>query len=108
MCIRDSSTTLPVTLQQMLHHTQAVGRGFSSSKQKQPLVVCALPFLSYQCGEDKAVEAAGSLLKESCAAAVKIEGAEPEVIKVIERLIRMGIQVMRHLGLTQQSVHNLG
>ena len=108
MFVHGHSTTLPVTLQQMLHHTQAVGRGFSSSKQKQPLVVCDLPFLSYQCGEDKAVEAAGSLLKESCAAAVKIEGAEPEVIIVIERLIRMGIPVMGHLGLTPQSVHNLG
>ncbi len=108
MFVHGHSTTLPVTLQQMLHHTQAVGRGFSSSKQKQPLVVCDLPFLSYQCGEDKAVEAAGSLLKESCAAAVKIEGAEPEVIMVIERLIRMGIPVMGHLGLTPQSVHNLG
>ena len=102
------TSTLPVTLEQMLHHTQAVGRGFSSAKQKQPLVVCDLPFLSYQCGEDKAVEAAGSLLKESCAAAVKIEGAEPEVIMVIERLIRMGIPVMGHLGLTPQSVHNIG
>ena len=108
MFVHGHSTTLPVTLQQMLHHTQSVGRGFSSSKQKQPLVVCDLPFLSYQCGEDKAVEAAGSLLKESCAAAVKIEGAEPEVIMVIERLIRMGIPVMGHLGLTPQSVHNLG
>ena len=55
MFVHGHSTTLPVTLQQMLHHTQAVGRGFSSSKQKQPLVVCDLPFLSYQCGEDKAV-----------------------------------------------------
>ena len=108
MFIHGHSTTLPVTLQQMLHHTQAVGRGFTSPIQKHPLVVCDLPFLSYQCGEDKAVAAAGSLLKESCASAVKIEGAEPEVIKVIERLIRMGIPVMGHLGLTPQSVHNLG
>ncbi len=108
MFIHGHSTTLPVTLQQMLHHTQAVGRGLSSSKQKQPLIVCDLPFLSYQCGEDKAVAAAGTLLKESSAAAVKLEGAEPEVISVIERLIRMGIPVMGHLGLTPQSVHKLG
>ena len=108
MVILGHATTLPVTLEQMLHHTQAVGRGFKKPINKQPLVVCDLPFLSYQCGEDKAVAAAGSLLKNSCAAAVKIEGAEPEVLSVIERLVRMGIPVMGHLGLTPQSVHNLG
>ncbi len=102
------STTLPVTLEQMLHHTQAVGRGFSNAPEKQPLVVCDLPFLSYQCGEDKAVSAAGTLLKHSCASAVKIEGAETETLLVIQRLIRMGIPVMGHLGLTPQSVHQLG
>ena len=108
MFIHGHTTTLPVTLEQMLHHTQAVGRGFSRNNSRQPLVVCDLPFLSYQCGEDKAVAAAGSLLKNSCASAVKIEGAEPEVINVIERLIRMGIPVMGHLGLTPQSINNLG
>ena len=108
MFVHGHSTTLPVNVEQMLHHTQAVGRGFANNKKKHPLVICDLPFLSYQCGEDKAVEAAGSLLKNSCAAAVKVEGAEPEVIAVIERLIRMGIPVMGHLGLTPQSVHNLG
>ena len=108
MVILGHATTLPVTLEQMLHHTQAVGRGFQRPVNKQPLVVCDLPFLSYQCGEDKAVAAAGSLLKNSCAAAVKIEGAEPEVLSVIERLVRMGIPVMGHLGLTPQSVHRIG
>ncbi len=102
------ATTLPVTLDQMLHHAQAVGRGFTRPPKEQPLLVCDLPFLSYQCGEDKAVEAAGKLLKNSSTAAVKLEGAEPEVINVIQRLIRMGIPVMGHLGLTPQSVHNLG
>jgi len=102
------ATTLPVTLDQMLHHTQAVCRGFCKQPSKQPLVVCDLPFLSYQCGEDKAVEAAGTLLKNSCASAVKLEGAEPETLLVIKRLTRMGIPVMGHLGLTPQSVHQLG
>tara|TARA_Y100001968_G_scaffold42730_1_gene32801 strand:- start:2440 stop:3243 length:804 start_codon:yes stop_codon:yes gene_type:complete len=101
-------TTLPVTLEQMLHHAQAVGRGFNRPPKEQPLVVCDLPFLSYQCGEDQAVAAAGSLLKNSCTAAVKLEGAEPEIIKVIERLVRMGIPVMGHLGLTPQSVNQVG
>ncbi len=108
MFVHGHTTTLPVTLEQMLHHAQAVGRGFNKQKDQQPLLVCDLPFLSYQCGEDKAVAAAGSLLKNSCTAAVKLEGAEPEVISVIERLIRMGIPVMGHLGLTPQSIHNLG
>ncbi len=108
MVVLGHSTTLPVTLDQMLHHTQAVCRGFCKSLSKRPLVVCDLPFLSYQCGEDKAVEAAGTLLKNSCASAVKLEGAEPETLSVIKRLIRTGIPVMGHLGLTPQSVHQLG
>ena len=102
------STTLPVTLEEMIHHTQAVGRGFIKPISEQPLVITDLPFLSYQCGEDKAVEAAGSLIKNSCASAVKLEGGEPEVLLVIKRLIRMGIPVMGHLGLTPQSVKITG
>ena len=108
MVVLGHATTLPVTLDQMLHHTQAVCRGFCKPLSEQPLVVCDLPFLSYQCGEDKAVEAAGTLLKNSCASAVKLEGSEPETVSVIKRLIRMGIPVMGHLGLTPQSVHQLG
>ncbi len=108
MVVLGHETTLPVTLDQMLHHTKAVCRGFCKPLPKQPLVVCDLPFLSYQCGEDKAVEAAGTLLKNSCASAVKLEGAEPETLLVIQRLIRMGIPVMGHLGLTPQSVHKIG
>ena len=108
MVVLGHTTTLPVTLDQMLHHTQAVCRGFCNPQSKKPLVVCDLPFLSFQCGEDKAVEAAGTLLKNSCASAVKIEGAEPETLLIIKRLARMGIPVMGHLGLTPQSVHQLG
>lgn len=108
MVVLGHTTTLPVTLDQMLHHTQAVCRGFSQPSSKQPLVICDLPFLSYQCGEDKAVEAAGTLLKNSSASAVKLEGAEPETLLVIERFVRMGIPVMGHLGLTPQSVRLLG
>tara|TARA_B100000700_G_scaffold324811_1_gene431933 strand:- start:2023 stop:2841 length:819 start_codon:yes stop_codon:yes gene_type:complete len=108
MVVLGHTTTLPVTLDQILHHTQAVCRGFTKPTSKQPLVVCDLPFLSYQCGEDKAVEAAGTLLKNSSASAVKLEGAEPETVLVIKRLKRMGIPVMGHLGLTPQSVHLLG
>ena len=102
------ATTLPVTLEQMLQHTQAVCRGLRKPPSAQPLVITDLPFLSYQCGLDRAVAAAGHLLKHSSAAGVKLEGAEPEVVEVIERLVRMGIPVMGHLGLTPQSVHQLG
>ncbi|MGC6482702.1 MAG: 3-methyl-2-oxobutanoate hydroxymethyltransferase [Synechococcus sp.] len=108
MVVLGHATTLPVTLEQMLSHTQAVCRGFQGALQTQPLVVADLPFLSYQCGPDRAVAAAGLLLKESGAAAVKLEGAEPEVVAVIDRLVRMGIPVMGHLGLTPQAVHRLG
>ena len=102
------ATTLPVTLDQMRHHTLAVSRGFAAAPSKQPLLICDLPFLSYQCGADLAVQAAGTLLKETPAAAVKLEGAESEVLAVIDRLVRMGIPVMGHLGLTPQAVHRLG
>tara|TARA_Y100001968_G_scaffold332936_1_gene393142 strand:- start:581 stop:1348 length:768 start_codon:yes stop_codon:yes gene_type:complete len=108
MVVLGHTTTLPVTLDEMLHHTKAVGRGLKRKLVEQPLIVTDLPFLSYQCGEDKAVSAAGSLIKNSCASAVKLEGGEPEIIRVIERLIRMGIPVMGHLGLTPQAVKNQG
>jgi len=105
------ATTLPVTLDAMLHHCCAVGRGVASviaAPAAQPLLICDLPFLSYQCSADDAVAAAGRVLKESPAAAVKLEGAEPETLAVIDRLVRSGIPVMGHLGLTPQSVHQLG
>ena len=108
MVVLGHATTLPVTLEQMLLHSQAVCRGLMGPISEQPLVVVDLPFLSYQCGADRAVAAAGTLLKQSGAAAVKLEGAEPEVLTVIDRLVRMGIPVMGHLGLTPQAVHRLG
>ena len=101
-------TTLPVTLRNMIDHTNAVCRGFSNNLDSQPLVICDLPFLSYQCGEDKAVENAGKIIKDSPAKGVKLEGAEPETLNVISRLIRMGIPVMGHVGLTPQSFLNQG
>ncbi len=101
-------STLPITLDNMIYHTNAVSRGFTKNIEEQPLIVCDMPFLTYQCGEDKAVEYAGKIIKNTYAKAVKIEGAEPEIQNVISRLIRMGIPVMGHLGLTPQSYLNLG
>ena len=101
-------STLPLTLENVIYHTNAVSRGFKKKIDKQPLVVSDMPFLTYQCGEDKAVEYAGKIIQSTYAKAVKIEGAEPEIQKVISRLIRMGIPVMGHIGLTPQSYLNLG
>ena len=101
-------STLPITLDNMIYHTNAVSRGFTKEIEKQPLLVCDMPFLTYQCGEEKAVEYAGKIIQNTYAKAVKIEGAEPEIQNVISRIIRMGIPVMGHLGLTPQSYLNLG
>ena len=101
-------STLPITLDNMIYHTNAVSRGFSKKIEDQPLLVCDMPFLTYQCGEDKAVEYAGKIIQNTYAKAVKVEGAEPEVQNVISRLIRMGIPVMGHVGLTPQNYLNLG
>ncbi len=110
MVVLGHATTLPVTLDEMLHHTRAVGRGVVAvcGPEQQPLLITDLPFLSYQCSPDEAVAAAGRVLKETPAAAVKLEGAEPETLTVIDRLVRSGIPVMGHIGLTPQSVHRLG
>ena len=101
-------STLPLTLENIIYHTNAVTRGFKRKMEEQPLVVSDMPFLTYQCGEDKAVEYAGKIIQTTFAKAVKIEGAEPEIQKVVSRLIRMGIPVMGHIGLTPQSYLNLG
>ena len=101
MVVLGHATTLPVTLEEMLHHCRAVGRGLAiAAGSHTPLLIADLPFLSYQCGADAAVAAAGRVLKETPAAAVKLEGAEPETLAVIDRMVRSGIPVMGHLGLT--------
>ncbi len=100
--IMGEETTLPVTLDAMVHHTRAVSRG-----ARHALVVADMPFLSYQVTVPEAVRNAGRLLQEGCAAAVKIEGGRP-MIDVVKRLVEIGIPVMGHLGLVPQSVHRLG
>lgn len=97
------ANTLPVTLEEMLHHTKAVRRGV-----REALVVADLPFLSYQESTTQAIHAAGRMLKEAGAQAVKLEGGHPEAITTVERLTQIGIPVMGHVGLTPQSVHQLG
>jgi 3-methyl-2-oxobutanoate hydroxymethyltransferase len=96
-------TTLPITLDAMIHHAAAVCRGV-----KRALVVCDLPFLSYQESTEQAIRSAGRILKESGANGVKIEGGYPAIVSTIARLTEIGIPVMGHIGLTPQSVHRLG
>lgn len=95
-------TTLPVTMEEMLHHTAAVARG-----AKRAMVVGDMPFMSYQVSTEKAVYNAGRFLKETEAQAVKLEGGQ-EVAEVTKLIVDIGIPVMGHLGLTPQSIHQLG
>lgn len=96
-------TTHAVTMEEMLHHTRAVTRGV-----KTALVVADLPFMSYQVEVTQAITNAGRFIKESEAHAVKLEGATPLNLEIVERLVSMGIPVMGHLGFTPQSIHGLG
>lgn len=92
-------TTLPVSMNEMIYHTKSVKRGTQNS-----LLVADLPFLSYQVNKDDAIYNAGRLMKEGGAEAVKLEGADIH-LKTIEHMVKIGIPVMGHLGLTPQSVN---
>ena len=96
-------STLPVTLDEMLHHGRAVRRGAPDT-----FTVLDLPFLSYQASENEAVRSAGRVLKEDAAHAVKVEGGGRRTCAVVERLVETGIPVMGHVGLTPQSIHTMG
>jgi 3-methyl-2-oxobutanoate hydroxymethyltransferase len=102
MVVAGYETTLPVTMEVMLHHVASAKRG-----TRFALLVADMPFLSYQTGLDNAIMNAGRFLKESGAEAVKLEGGEV-VAEVISRMVRFGIPVMGHLGLTPQSIHAFG
>src|ERR1700730_5077518 len=102
MVILGHETTLEVTLDMMVHHTRAVRQG-----TKHALVVADMPFLTFQTGLDDAVRNAGRLIQEGGAAAVKLEGGRASA-EVTARLVEIGIPVMGHIGLTPQSVHQLG
>lgn len=95
-------TTLPVTMDEMLHHAKAVARG-----SRQALLVGDMPFMSYQVSADEAVRNAGRFVQEAGMHAVKLEGGGPSV-EITTRLTEIGVPVMGHLGLTPQSVHTMG
>jgi 3-methyl-2-oxobutanoate hydroxymethyltransferase len=93
-------TTLPVTMEEMLHHTRAVARG-----AKNALIVGDMPFLSYQISVEEGIRNAGRFLKEGGGHAVKLEGP---MLELAAALVDRGIPVMGHIGLTPQSVHAMG
>lgn len=96
-------TTLPVTMDMILAHSGAVVRG-----SKRAFVIADLPFMSYQVSVEEALKNAGRCLAEVGAHAVKLEGASPHILQTVQRLVQTGIPVMGHIGLTPQSVHQMG
>ncbi|WP_313656107.1 3-methyl-2-oxobutanoate hydroxymethyltransferase [Planktothrix agardhii] len=96
-------TTLPLTLDEIIHHAKAVRRGV-----KQALLVVDLPFLTYQESPQQAIHSAGRILKETGAQGVKLEGGYPAMAETVSQLVQVGIPVMGHVGLTPQSVHQFG
>jgi 3-methyl-2-oxobutanoate hydroxymethyltransferase len=102
MVVQGHDSTLPVTMDQMVYHSAAVSRG-----ARRAHVVADLPFGSYQASADEAVRNAGRLLAEGHASSVKLEGGEA-FAETVHRIVQAGIPVMGHLGLTPQSVHQMG
>lgn len=102
MTVLGYETTLPVTMDEMVHHTAAVSRGVQNG-----LVVADMPFMSYQGTTEHAMENAGRFIKEAGADAVKIEGGAMRV-GLVEKLVANGIPVLGHIGLTPQSVKEIG
>ena len=102
MVVLGYESTVPVTLEQMLHHTSAVTRGSSKA-----LVVADMPFMTYHTSQSDALRNAGRLLQEGGAQAVKLEGGQ-FVAETVRQLVRAGIPVQGHLGLTPQSINQLG
>lgn len=96
-------STVPVTLDDMIHHGRAVRRGIESA-----LLVVDMPFLTFQLSREETVRNAGRLFQETGASAVKLEGGDEETAAQVRALVRAGIPVMGHIGLTPQSVHALG
>ncbi len=102
MAMHGKADTLSVTMDEMVLHARAV-----ASAVKRPMVVVDMPFMSFQVSKEKAVENAGRLIKETGAQAVKLEGGE-KLSATIRAIADAGIPVMGHVGLTPQSVHQLG
>lgn len=102
MVVLGYENTIPVTMEAMLHHARAVVRGNSRC-----LVVGDMPFLSYHINDDEALRNAGRFIQEVGMGAVKLEGGE-EIAPLVKKMVRAGIPVLGHIGLTPQSILNLG
>ena len=102
MVVQGKATTLPVTMDESIYHTEIVARAC-----KYAMVIGDMPFMSYQGSINEALKNAGRFLKEAGAGAVKLEGGVA-VADVIEKLVKTGIPVQAHIGLTPQSVHQMG
>ncbi len=102
MVVLGYESTIPVTMEEMLHHTRAVVRG-----SKKALVVGDMPFMTYHVSVAEALRNAGRFIQEGGAQAVKLEGGE-RMAETVRRIVECGIPVMGHIGLTPQSIHQLG
>ena len=100
--VQGHDSTLPVTVDDIIYHTRAVIRG-----RRRALVVSDMPFMTFQLGIDEAKRNAGRLIQEGGAESVKLEGGVTQAA-TIEALVKMGVPVMGHVGLTPQSVHQFG
>ncbi len=100
--VQGHDSTLPVTVDDVIYHTRAVIRG-----RRRALVVSDMPFMTFQLGADEAKRNAGRLVQEGGAESVKLEGGVTQAA-TIEALVKMGVPVMGHVGLTPQSVHQFG
>jgi 3-methyl-2-oxobutanoate hydroxymethyltransferase len=102
MVVLGYESTIPVTMDEMIHHTKAVIRG-----TKQAMVVGDMPFMTYHLSVEDALRNAARFIQEGGAQAVKLEGGVT-VAEIVKRVVECGIPVMGHIGLTPQSIHQLG
>ncbi len=102
MVFQGLASTLPVTLDEVIYHTRAVARGIARAH-----IIADMPFMSYQASVDDGIRAAGRLVKEGGAESVKLEGGVA-MVELVRRLCAIGIPVMGHVGMTPQSIHQLG
>jgi 3-methyl-2-oxobutanoate hydroxymethyltransferase len=102
MVVLGYESTIPVTMEEMLHHTKAVVRG-----TKHALIIGDMPFMTYHVSIEDALRNAARFIQEAGAQAVKLEGGVT-VAEKVQRLVECGIPVMGHIGLTPQSIHQLG
>jgi len=103
MVVLGYENTIPVTMDDMIHHTKPVARA-----ARRALVIGDMPYFSFHLSEDETIRNASRFLKEGGARGVKIEGASKKRLKLVERLVEAEIPVMGHIGLTPQSIHHLG